>query len=74
VHADSDAALQWACAYGSFGVVSVLLEHGADVRAVEDWALARAMSSDHTDVVQLLIEHGLKDPDEEEENSDNMEA
>ena len=43
---------------GHTETVKVLLEHGADVHADDDWALRWASYNGHTETVKVLLEHG----------------
>ncbi|KAJ3320303.1 hypothetical protein HDU93_003586 [Gonapodya sp. JEL0774] len=43
---------------GHLHVVSVLLDHGADVHVGEDRALSRSSEAGHIDIVRLLLFHG----------------
>jgi ankyrin repeat protein len=49
--------LKRASEYGHLDVVNVLIDHGADVHASDDYALHWASRYGHTDVVKLLLEH-----------------
>jgi hypothetical protein len=58
-------------------VVQLLIQHGADVHAMDDEALRHASINNHTAVVQLLIQHGAALPpdagdmmDEDDEDED----
>jgi len=53
-----DAALYFASQEGRADVVSLLIQHGADVHALKDQALMSASMNGHADVVSLLIQHG----------------
>jgi ankyrin repeat protein len=43
---------------GLYGVAQILLRHGADVHANEDWALRLASEDGHFELVQMLLQHG----------------
>ena len=60
----------YACWNGDINITRLLIEHSADVNAVDnigETALMRACWNGHIDTIQLLIEHGadisLKDKD-----------
>ena len=53
--------LHWAAYKGCLDACRLLIEHGADVNALDtfgDTPLSDAISEDHTDVVELLEKHG----------------
>jgi len=51
-------ALTAACFDGTHDIVSLLLQHGADVNSPNGWAIQTAASQGHIEVVRLLLEHG----------------
>ena len=53
-------ALNWASAKGHLDVVRLLLEHGADVHARDNYALRWASDNGHLNVVSLLKQYGAK--------------
>jgi len=61
VHADDDAALQWACYEGHTEIVKILLDAGADVHAENDFALQTASYNGHTEIVKILKDHIAKE-------------
>jgi len=58
VHAENNAALRRAAAFGHAGVVGVLLAAGADVHDCEEGALCSAAYNGHDHVVALLLSSG----------------
>ena len=55
--------LHWAAYKGCLDACRLLIEHGADVNALDtfgDTPLSDAISEDHTDVIELLEKHGGK--------------
>jgi len=52
--------LREASGQGHADLVALLLEHGADVHADNEYALRVASDNAHADVVALLLEHGAK--------------
>ena len=47
-----------ACKYGSLDKVISLLDHGANIHAVNECALRLSAENGHLPVVQYLLEHG----------------
>jgi ankyrin repeat protein len=43
---------------GHTDIVKLLIENGADIHAIDDYALIYASENGHTDIVNLLIENG----------------
>ena len=48
-----------ACKSGNPNVVKLLLEHGAKESKYRGWALTEAILNKHTEVIDLLVEHGI---------------
>jgi len=64
--------LQWASIFGHDSCVSLLLERGANIDALDDYgasALIEASSNEHLNVVKILIERGADLNIEDKENS-----
>lgn len=55
---DINRALYLAACYGRINIITFLLEHGADIHADNDYALASAAQNGHLDTVKFLVEHG----------------
>ena len=55
---NNDAELMLESASGNLEVVLLLIEDGADVKAVDDLPLLLASANGHAAVVQLLLQHG----------------
>ena len=61
VHAKDDYSLRApASVYSHFEVVELLLKHGANVHANDDYALGAASKNGHWKAVRLLLKHGAK--------------
>jgi ankyrin repeat protein/GTPase SAR1 family protein len=56
---DEEPDLVTACEIGNLNVAKLLLEHGAKDSKYPGWALTEAILNKHTEVIDLLLEHGV---------------
>ena len=59
IESDDEPDLVTACTIGNPNIVKLLLEHGAKECQYRGWALTEAILHKHTEVVDLLLEHGV---------------
>ena len=62
VHADDDAALQFACDGGHVNLVKLLIQHGANVQARSNAAVQNIHRNPYVSILQLLIKNGAQMP------------
>jgi len=58
IHEKKDLVLHYAAAWGRMDVVTMLLEHSADLRGNDDNALRTALKHRHFHIARVFLERG----------------